>query len=237
MLNPLDVLAQGAKLNPQFTRVAAGAVVLVTVVAIAKGYFGDDWMTPLYGSVIVLCALFLVIVVANLERIRGLETTIVWFIRALLLAIVILIFSGLSFVVFGFPPNLPCTVRFNAAACTRYTADPPGGGSPSVPDQPPPQAAAMAIRGDYTVYIQFAGFSREAANAARDTLNGLGWRVPGAERLAAASGLREIRYRSDTDKDAADLLAADLRKSDLPEVKVRKVGIITRGTLELWVGQ
>lgn len=236
MVSVAKILAQGAQLNPRFTKYAIGVAVVLAVLAIAKSYFGDDWFTIIYGSALVFVGMLIVAVISQLRAIPGLEVTIMWFVRVLLLGLTVLLFTAVSYAVSGFPSTFPCTARFNAGGCSRLVANPPA--PPAVPAAaPPPAAEDPAIRKQYTVYVQFAGFMRPTIIDGTTVLRQLGWQVPGEERIGTAAGLREIRYRAAEDKPAADLLAADLGKTKLPAVKVRQVGIITRGTLELWISQ
>lgn len=89
-----------------------------------------------------------------------------------------------------------------------------------------------------TVYVQFAGMTREAAQALSAKMRALGWGIPtpGEERVAAAAGKNEVRYNPDVDADrrAAELLAADLTAAGQP-VTARAVPIIGANTLEIWI--
>lgn len=89
-----------------------------------------------------------------------------------------------------------------------------------------------------TVYLQFAGMTREAAVAVGQGLRSLGWAVPGEERTSAAARRNEIRYGDPADADAARLLAADLRAEGLAQVTAvkRHPGIKTH-ILEIWISQ
>lgn len=98
-----------------------------------------------------------------------------------------------------------------------------------------------------TVYLQFAGGSRDRAVELSRRLADSGFIVPGEERHGGAAGKREVRYFYEEDKEAADALAAatlaalvamdypdrpDVRAIDLTGYKATKP---KRGVLELWV--
>ncbi|EHH13745.1 DNA/RNA non-specific endonuclease, partial [Mesorhizobium amorphae CCNWGS0123] len=88
-----------------------------------------------------------------------------------------------------------------------------------------------------TVYVQFAGMAREDAEALSAKMRALGWGIPkpGEERTSAAAGMNEVRYNSDsnTDRRAAELLAADLTAAGQPAIaRAARIGI---NTLEIWV--
>ncbi|MER8431429.1 DNA/RNA non-specific endonuclease [Mesorhizobium caraganae] len=89
-----------------------------------------------------------------------------------------------------------------------------------------------------TVYVQFAGMTREDAQALSAKMRALGWGIPtpGEERVAAAAGKNEVRYNPDTEADrrAAELLAADLTAAG-QTVTARAVPVIRANTLEIWI--
>lgn len=89
-----------------------------------------------------------------------------------------------------------------------------------------------------TVYIQFAGYTRERAQGLRDSLRRLGWTVPGEERTGKADRLQQVRYNPDVPEDvaAARLLVADIAAAGWPGVEAVPVKIIKPGVLEIWVG-
>lgn len=89
-----------------------------------------------------------------------------------------------------------------------------------------------------TVYVQFAGMTREDAQALSAKMRALGWGIPsrGEERVGTAAGKNEVRYNPDTEADrrAAELLAADLTAAGQP-VTARAVPVIGANTLEIWI--
>ena len=85
-----------------------------------------------------------------------------------------------------------------------------------------------------TVYLQFAGMTREDANAVMDRLKLLGWTLPGAERVGAAATRNEVRFTLG-DAPAAQLLAADLRALGRTSVQPRQTSGIKPGVPEIWI--
>lgn len=96
-----------------------------------------------------------------------------------------------------------------------------------------------------TVYFQFAGVAREAAQRIRARLAERGYTVPGEERIASAAGLSEIRYFFPEDEERARKLRADLAQvlsaagyeetvtlKDFSDYKAAKP---RPGTVELWL--
>jgi hypothetical protein len=61
-----------------------------------------------------------------------------------------------------------------------------------------------------TVFFQFAGGSREQAQAVSKALQARGYRIPGEERAPAAAGQRAVRFFYASDKAAAEKLAAEV---------------------------
>jgi hypothetical protein len=90
---------------------------------------------------------------------------------------------------------------------------------------------------EQTVYLQFAIWPREEADAISAKLKSIGWDTPGEDREEAATGLHEVRFNPGVDEDrrAAELLAADLRAAGNSAVTARPVKIIAAGTLEIWI--
>lgn len=105
-----------------------------------------------------------------------------------------------------------------------------------------------ASRARATVYLQFAGITREAADSLRAAVAADDFQVPPAERTANAAGLFEVRYYYTADAAAAGKLAeaatAAIRRAVPGETRDAKpVPLLNfrgtrpkEGTLELWYG-
>lgn len=89
-----------------------------------------------------------------------------------------------------------------------------------------------------TVYLQFAEMTRDRAGNLRASLDRLGWKMPGEERVEAATGKREVRYNPSrpADRIAAEALAADISALGWTDAKAVPLGIIREGILEIWIG-
>jgi DNA/RNA endonuclease G (NUC1) len=89
-----------------------------------------------------------------------------------------------------------------------------------------------------TVYFQFAGMTREAAEALSARMRAVGWAIPkpGEERTPLAAGKNEVRYNPDNapDRVAAELLAADLTAAG-QKAEAKPISGIGVNTLEIWV--
>jgi DNA/RNA endonuclease G (NUC1) len=86
-----------------------------------------------------------------------------------------------------------------------------------------------------TVYFQFAGMKREDAKAISDKLKAVGWSIPSEERTSTAAGYNEVRYGSDDDRLAAELLAADLRALGRSGVRATRSSQVKPKFPEVWV--
>ncbi|MEP0146614.1 MAG: hypothetical protein ABJV68_31995 [Paracoccaceae bacterium] len=99
--------------------------------------------------------------------------------------------------------------------------------------------------GTTTVYFQFAGSSRELAEAISARLEDRGYLMPGEERTSIAAGKREIRFFFDEDREQAEGLKKEL--NDVLLVMGLKADVSVadftsfqgakprRKTLELWL--
>lgn len=104
-----------------------------------------------------------------------------------------------------------------------------------------PKSGSGIDPGNYTIYVQFAGvIQREEVNALIALLRRDGWNVlGGAERLASAAGLNEVRFGPAGDGEAASALAAALNDSKWSgkDVRAKRVGVVRPGILELWISR
>ncbi|CAM5774635.1 hypothetical protein LMIY3S_04621 [Labrys miyagiensis] len=88
------------------------------------------------------------------------------------------------------------------------------------------------------VFLQFTAIPRDDASAVGAAMIRLGWHVQGAENVASAVGVNEVRYGSQADGDTAALLVGDLRKYGLVRMKLAPMNpAIKAGTLEVWFGE
>lgn len=102
-------------------------------------------------------------------------------------------------------------------------------------------------RGTATVFIQFAGFDRDAVKLIATDLVALGWPIQGAdqggERYAHAAGLNEVRYFNPEDKVRADVLAHELSGAlagtpvKVLDVSDSAYAMDTPGHLEIWISK
>lgn len=96
-----------------------------------------------------------------------------------------------------------------------------------------------------TVYFQFAGVAREAAQEIRSRLIERGYNVPGEERIKSAAGLSEVRYFFPEDEERAERLRADLAEVlsatgyrtaiALKDFSGYKAAKPRPGTVEIWL--
>ncbi len=97
-----------------------------------------------------------------------------------------------------------------------------------------------------TVYVQFAGVSRDVIKELSLRLTQAGWKVPGEERLKSAIGLREVRCFYETDcesarqlRDQINAFLAEQYGSARYAVKINPLYAFSpkprQGILEVWV--
>lgn len=234
MVAPITMIANGGKLNREFTKLIIGIPVALAALALGMSYFKDQPEIAYLGIFPVLGLCVVIWVISSLGRIEGLESTIVWFVRAILLIFLLVVGLIISCVFYEEPKPLGCLVK-PLEPCSRFIAQPAA--PPAQPPAPPlPGAVASSTRPTYTIYVQFAGYARPSVVKLTDALRTQGWAVPGEERLGTAAKLNEIRYRADADKSVADLLAADFLRLG-KQLAVRRVAIIAPQTLEVWMSQ
>lgn len=106
----------------------------------------------------------------------------------------------------------------------------------------PGPAMPSAAFAQYRVFIQFSGYNRQAVTVPLSTaLMESGWSVAGGDaggqRLAAAEGYNEVRYRGAASLPAAQALAEAINATGrLPDpLRVVESRAVAPGTLEIWM--
>lgn len=231
-----SIIERGARLNP----LAARLVVIVPLAAAAlalglKLLEGYDVWTVIIALIVMVVVIVVVLV---LIRFGSDAVTVVWFVRFVLTLFAAVSTLFVTCVFFAWPQPLICLLK-PLEPCSRLAGYEIARDVPVT--EPRPVATLPAIeRSGYTVYIQFAGYVRNPTitDLAKNLLS-QGWKVPPQERIATAAGLNEVRYRSEKEKAAAELLAAEANKAQpaLKKLRIRQVSIIKEGTLEIWVSQ
>jgi hypothetical protein len=97
----------------------------------------------------------------------------------------------------------------------------------------------------FTVYFQFAGGSRDQAQAISRALQQIGYKVPGEERTPAAAGKREVRYFYAGQRAIAEQLVKDTNRilQDLGYSQLSVTSVLSSasiksnpdGKVELWL--
>lgn len=88
--------------------------------------------------------------------------------------------------------------------------------------------------------FQFAGYSKAEAEAARDSLQRLGWNIPGAENVQGKikGKVNETRYGPPANSRIAELLAADMRAAGFANVQLaRRVKSVLTNRVEAWISK
>ncbi|MGE7472126.1 patatin-like phospholipase family protein [Bosea sp. NPDC003192] len=112
--------------------------------------------------------------------------------------------------------------------------------SPPLASPQPPQQAPDKSR--YTVWIQFAGtLTREQMKGFGSKLSESWPNTPGAaqggERIGIAAGRNEVRYRSDRERDAAQMLADEVNAARIVPARVvaKPFPQLPPNSLEIWI--
>ncbi len=139
---------------------------------------------------------------------------------------------------FQFSNNLEVTGDVDRKTLEKLAAATTKAIGPRVDLAPPPESGVDPK--PFTIYVQFAGATREDVESLVADLRRGGWAIPGpAERLGSAAGLREVRYGRVADKSAAEALADALTRSQFTAqpVKAKFVRAVRPEILEVWISR
>lgn len=226
MPNPIDILSQGLKINPKITRLAFAIPIVLAAVAVGINFFSDP-RSAFFAGVAGFLALLLVIAITYALTYGGLlgpaGVALAWFTTVLFMAVCVVIFTSWAF---DKPKAMTCLFR-PLDRCEDVVAE-----IASRKEVP----ATSVNKSDYLVKFQFAGFTREQAQAISAELKEKGWRILGEERVADAARWDEVRYRDPADKLAAELLAKETNQTRRvnAEVTAKQNSTIKAKELELW---
>jgi hypothetical protein len=240
-MEPLQILKDFSKQNPQAAGLLYGAVACFAAVA-AISSFGD--LESRIPSVLYVIAIGVVLAITTAILTDKLMMAVLkWFV------VLIVIAWTISFIIYHFNPTsqtLACVVRFwepcrdtadkvaDQTAPTKITPANPPTISPTASFQP----------SNYQVFVQFAGsIRRDDVKAMMKILRDSGWNVQGVdgggERTTAAAGLAEVRYSTPEDALAAKALAQAVQATNLisRSIAVKSSSGVAKGTLEVWISR
>lgn len=138
---------------------------------------------------------------------------------------------------FQFSNELVVTGDLDEATAQKLAAAASNAG---VEEDPSPLNHGKFSRSENTIYVQFAGASREIVEGLMANLRRNGWNIPGEpERLRSAAGLNEVRYGRSADRDAAEDLADALTRAGFTSepVVTKFVRVVRPKVLEVWISQ
>jgi hypothetical protein len=244
-MDPLTILNRLLDTKSVYSTVILIGLSVLAAAAIAAGWFDGNLQTAVYISLYILGFSVMAIVISSLIGSKILRL-IMGYLLVAFIFIILGIFTYSAAVADPHPfKPAPCLVRF-WAECELIKDQLVAGETKSVPIQTTGAVSAASDqtdiqRGEYTVYVQFAGYSRETIVSLADHLANLGWRVPssdkGGERLSIAAGLAQVRYSSSENRPAANALAADIRATGVNEqVLAVENPDIGADHLEVWIG-
>lgn len=255
-LDPIKTLQTALKINRPAATLLTGGFLVLALAVVLGNQLQDSGLTFWHIPLALLGFSILVAVFARMPQ--TLSTVACWtlVILALLFAVGV---TGQILAGNTLPyAKLDCLTGFlKPGACNTSPAIVPGAGEAEVPAAVDPEAETDASASDPAVaqvdrqtgevYIQFAGFERDAVKEIAKTLLDLGWPIQGAElggeRYAHAAGLNEVRFFNPDDKGRAEQLARDLsaamagRTVKVLDVSDSSYAMDTPGHLEIWISE
>jgi hypothetical protein len=253
-MNPLQVVTDFAKTNPQAAALLLGAIACFAAVA-AVGTLGINLQSEVPSVLYVIgIGVLLKVVTPVVKSIVGDKLIMValkWFVVG-----IAALWVALFIVQLFYPESqrLACAVhfwapcQFTADKVAEVTADKVAeskGSTPAVPAALPEIAPNPGFQPDnYKVFVQFAGvITRDSVKRMMRELVNLGWNVQGAnaggERTVAAAGYAEVRYPSPSDLPAAKDLAREIQAANLTSHAVTEqlTPSVAKGSLEVWISR
>lgn len=259
----IKTISEGLRINPQATKIAIGAYIVMALSIALLQVLGDQGIT-LWQMLVAFCVLMLVMlalpVLPRLPRV-----VVGWFIvLAFSLwagAIIAQTITGNRIpylasakCIASFHMAQGCDVTVAEASGKAVAVEVPTEGSADLPDDlptiavPAEEAGPPPIPEGNRVYIQFAGYDRETIIALAAALGAEGWGVEGGDRggqrIGAASGRNEIRFFNAADRLPATNLALATSRGLPGQPQITVVDMTgTRfakdapGHFEVWVGQ
>jgi len=240
-MNPVQILEKLLVVNPSAAKIILAGVAVFAAAAIVLS-FNVDRDTALIIGAYVLVFGVIVTLLSKISSDALLMRILGWGVVILLLLLMVA-FSYAAVVKDPAPIKpTPCLVRFWADclgvedAVAQRTE-----GEVAVKDLPPGPLVTTIARSKFNVWIQFAGYRRDDIVTAAKALQDAGWNVAeptkGGQRIGSAANLAEVRFRSDAEKSAAELLAIELSKTGIKKgVKAVQVSGVEANRLEVWVG-
>lgn len=234
----------------------SGGYIALVLAIIILGRMGDIGLNPLTLTIYLVIFSVVILALSGLPSI--LRTFLAWLLVVLfsvwLVILLVQVITGNRFT----PPiaSARCLVMPWHPICENAisSANVPASSAPSATqetaDTPVGQEAPIPSGSGVTaVHVQFAGYSRTRVIEVSSGLAEAGWPVRGAEqggeRLAAASGLNEVRFFHPEDAEAASNLAVAVSAAlpGQPSIEVRDfsrtpvAASAGLGHLEVWISQ
>jgi hypothetical protein len=240
-MSPVQVIEKLLVINPSAARIILAGIAIFAAAAIVLSFNVDTNTALIIGGYVLVFG----VVVTLLSNI-GSDALLMKILGRGIVVLLLALMTAFSYAAVVNDPSpiksTPCLVRFWAAC--RAVEDELAQRTEAeirVKDLPENSVATSVDRSKFSVFIQFAGYRREDVVAAAKALQDAGWKIPdasrGGERVGSAASLAEVRYRTDAQKKAATLLAAEISKTGIkPGVKAVQVPGVTANVLEVWIG-
>jgi hypothetical protein len=254
-LDPIKTLETALKINRPAAVLLTGGFLLLALAAALGNHFKDSGLTFWHIPLALLGFSILVAIFARMSQ--ALATVACWtmMILALLYAIGVtgqvlagntLPYAKLDCLT-GFWKQGTCTTSPLVVPNAVPADNPVVAEDASAGSQPAAPPATAVNRATGEVYIQFAGFERDAIKAVAEKLLALGWPIQGAEqggeRYDHAAGLNEVRFFNAADKARAEALAHELSAAlagqpiTVLDVTDSSYAMDTPGHLEIWISR
>lgn len=240
-MSPVQVLERLLSVNPAAARIILAGIAVFAGAAIVLSFKIDTDTALIVGGYVLVFGV-LVTLLGNISSDALLMKVLGWGVVFILLVLTAA-FSYAAVVQDPSPiKSTPCLVRFWAdcktvedAVAQRTEAD------VKVKDLSPTSLPTTIDRSKFKIWIQFAGYRRDDIVTAAKSLQDAGWQISnpskGGERLGNAANLAEVRFHSNAEKPAAQLLASEVSKTGIKAgVKAVQSAKIAPNTLEVWIG-
>ncbi|WP_155737492.1 hypothetical protein [Agrobacterium tumefaciens] len=238
-LSPISAISKLTRLNKNASTVIFATIAVFSAISIIKNLNIDIETSILVATYTIGIGAFLIIV-ANIINDNFTKLILGYTLTACFCVVAICFVSSALFRDQGIINPTYCLVRF-WEKCDIIVSERNSQTVDSPIDIPlaSTRSTAATTSSNYKVFIQFAGLTRESIKELNAALKKSGWKVQSdsGERILAAAGLNEVRYRNSGDKDSAEALANAITASRLTTapVTIKQLSIIGPGSLEVWI--
>lgn len=242
-LSPVSAISKLTKLNKSASTIVVAAIAVFSAISIITNLKIDIETSILIATYTIGIGAFLIII-ANIINDQFTKLILGYTITACFCIVAMSFVLSALFRDQGIINPTYCLVRFweKCDIIEDRVAERNSQVLDSAIDIPPAitGGATNITSSNYKVFIQFAGLiTRDSIKELNAALKTGGWKVQSdsGERILAAAGLNEVRYKNIGDKEAAEALANAITASRLTAapVTIKQLSIINPGSLEVWI--